>query len=78
MDQHTTVDNPSMDYWSANANTAWDHQQQLVDSSIQEQPNESASADPQPQISIKPGFGYYTTSEEDNKSKVSESKYFQP
>lgn len=67
-----------MDYWSANANTAWDHQQQLVDSSIQEQPNESAAADPQPQISIKPGFGYYTTSEEDNKSKVSESTYFQP
>lgn len=62
-----------MDYWSANANTntAWEHQQQLVDSSNHEQPKEPSPGDQQPQISVKPGFGYYATSEEVNKSQVS-------
>lgn len=38
----------------------------------EEQPVEPVPADPQPQISVKPGFGYFANSEEDIKPQVSQ------
>lgn len=66
-------DNPSLDYW-ANNNMAWSNN--IVPSVVEEEQHQQQSHfgtdhEPTPQISVKPGFGYYASTEENSQPQVS-------
>ncbi|KAG8304216.1 hypothetical protein J6590_099729 [Homalodisca vitripennis] len=65
--QHLPPENSSQEYWTPTTAGGWDQQSTPVQEQAMVEPT---SLDSQPQISVKPGFGYFANSEENVKPQT--------
>ncbi|XP_046670517.1 protein transport protein Sec16A isoform X3 [Homalodisca vitripennis] len=65
--QHLPPENSSQEYWTPTTAGGWDQQSTPVQEQAMVEPT---SLDSQPQISVKPGFGYFANSEENVKPQI--------